>query len=1432
MTRAADQPRQLNIRAVIILTIAVIAVSVTVYFVHGYQVQRTAVGLLDQADVFKNKGANDLALNSLHQYLGLMPDDTDALAKYGLWLDEAARTPLEKGRAFLVLKQVLRRDEQRTDVQRAVARLAVELTLFAEAKKLLTTLRQQSPTDVTILTLLAQAESGTKEYKLAAALYTEAIGLAKDQAELYVRHAYLLREHLNEPTAADQQIAAMIKQLPRSPKARLAAVRYYKSCANWDEAEKHIHFALNELKIKDAESLRLAGEVAQASAILARAKGKKAVAVAKTDEARRYFDEGLQLYPQDIELILACARLELQEGGRDDLVKKHLHNALHKLPDRIDQLFQLGDLLIDAGMEEQARLIIARLDAHKLVPFADYLAARQSARGQNWSQATLTLEHVRTHPLLGLDVSQQLGLPLKIEILLGDCYGPLNNPDQQIKAYQRALDKNPGFVLVQVRLASALAAADRLGEAVKQYEQTAALVPAHRIDLARVLIDWTRTLPAEQQQWGKVEKLLDDLAKDVEHKGKAALLQVALLAAKGKLEQARELAEKIRDHNPKETGPWLVLIALAQQQEKHQEALTILDAAEKEVGPKLEWVLARAGYWTRTAPAEAGEPLQKLEKELAKFTNAELDRLLLGLGEAYHLIDDVPAAKKLWTQLAQRQPKNLAVRLRLLELGFQSQSTTELERWLADIKALEGGIGPITCYGEASLSILRSKKTDQQKELGKAHAKLDQAGKSRPSWSRVHWLRAVAFDLQNQADKALESYQKALDLGDKRLGVYKRVLELMHDQGMFPEANSLLQELPQAVKSSDSFYRLFVEVTVLGPPQKDTHQQALKVAEQATKTSSDFRDFLWLGQVALMAKDNAKAEQAFRQARDKAAMAYQKNNTLSDKDKVKKEEVAATWVILLLYLADTDKDKAKDERLAAEAKLDKNQLPIVLAPFCEAMGDLKEAEAHYKKALQRTPNDPVLLRNVASFYGRHGPHAKAEPLLRKLLHADTEAPDTTVKWARRALALVLAKSSDYPKFTEALALLEKNRDKGQLALADEQTRAMVLSEHPGHRAAAIKELEQLDAGKGSLPSHLRFRLAQLYFASKQLDQAETHLQLLLRASDKNPAYLALYVRNLLEKSEAIRATTEVNKLIKVAPGVFEAVELHARVLHAAKKSDQARDLLVKYASTSKVPLSLVARALENLGFITDAAKMFEQHAATAKDANAVLPLAKFLGRQGKTEQALAQCEKAWDKGSAAQVGLTCIEIIHLGKASDAQQQLVAGWIKQAIKQHPKEDLLPIFLADLAGFQGKPQEAIALYESVLARDKDNVIALNNLAYLLALENGKLPEAKKTIDAAMQLAGPVGELLDTRAVVWLQSKLPKNAIQDLQEALMQNPTATKCFHLAQAHLADGNLSQAEQALVTGLEKYGLTRSTLPPAEHATFDAMIRQFKLKVD
>src|SRR5207248_3466469 len=106
------------------------------------------------------------------------------------------------------------------------------------------------------------------------------------------------------------------------------------------------------------------------------------------------------------------------------------------------------------------------------------------------------------------------------------------------------------------------------------------------------------------------------------------------------------------------------------------------------------------------------------------------------------------------------------------------------------------------------------------------------------------------------------------------------------------------------------------------------------------------------------------------------------------------------------------------------------------------------------------PDEPDVLRGIADFYCRTDAFEKAEPILQEVLLPAGEAPPELLVWARRQLALGLARRAGDGDFEHALALLDGNRESVGQLLEDQRLRAYVLSTRPARRAEAVRLFEQ------------------------------------------------------------------------------------------------------------------------------------------------------------------------------------------------------------------------------------------------------------------------------------------------------------------------------------------------------------------------------------
>jgi tetratricopeptide (TPR) repeat protein len=153
--------------------------------------------------------------------------------------------------------------------------------------------------------------------------------------------------------------------------------------------------------------------------------------------------------------------------------------------------------------------------------------------------------------------------------------------------------------------------------------------------------------------------------------------------------------------------------------------------------------------------------------------------------------------------------------------------------------------------------------------------------------------------------------------------------------------------------------------------------------------------------------------------------------------------------------------------------------------------------------------------------------------------------------------------------------------------------------------------------------------------------------------------------------------------------------------------------------------------------------------------------------------------------------------LRAGQPTPEQFAQVEARLRAAIKQQPRSTTLLLELADLQDARGRYTEAEALYRQVLDRQPRDIVAANNLAWLLAQKPERAAEALRLVERALEVAGPRAELLDTRAAVYLAQSRYDLAVADLERVTRDAPTGGRFFRLARAYKQASNAKAASKA-----------------------------------
>jgi tetratricopeptide (TPR) repeat protein len=323
--------------------------------------------------------------------------------------------------------------------------------------------------------------------------------------------------------------------------------------------------------------------------------------------------------------------------------------------------------------------------------------------------------------------------------------------------------------------------------------------------------------------------------------------------------------------------------------------------------------------------------------------------------------------------------------------------------------------------------------------------------------------------------------------------------------------------------------------------------------------------------------------------------------------------------------------------------------------------------------------------------------------------------------------------------------------------------------------------------------------------------------------------LAAYCAGLLSHEEVSQVEHWLAKLEAIEPDALRTVGLRAQVLAKQGQAEQGAKNLLALAAKQENLAGPVAVMLERIRQPAQAEAMFKRYVAQSARPEAVLALAEFYGRQHRAQDALLVCEGTLKKCKIEQVGASAVFVLYATKSHAEQQTKVISWLEAELAAKPGSTALLTQLAAVRRLQKDYAAVITLYRRALEHDPNDTLTLNNLAWLLALKDKNGKEALSMIERAIELDGPQAELLDTRAVVYLTLADADKAVQDLEEAIAETPTAHRYFHLAQAHRIAQRRSAAGHAMRRAVE-LRLDEATIDPLELPAYRQMINDLNEK--
>jgi len=1406
--------KAVNLRFLGVVLACSAVLATALYVTHALQATRFSRRFLEEAQRAKAEGDLEEAVGRYRRYLQLEPHDADARAELGLLLIDLDQFE----QAFATLETALYEDPERTDVRRRLVDLAMDMRFWSHAREHLEEhLLRADPSNSELLELLAECQEAAEQYASAAKSLERAIDGDPGRMEAYRKLADVLRGHLGRAEEADQWMERLVSRHPNSPEAYRLRGDYWRGLGLIDQAATDA-----------ARAARLAPDDPQVLLLAAQC----ALDQGDYDEAQRLAERAVEADPQQADAYSTLADLEIRRGRRAAAIDC-LRRGVEALPDEGDLAWNLARFLLDAGQVDEAREIVTRLRRQDHPrPMVAYLEARIAYQQGKWREAREGLRYCRA------ELTRPAELAREIEYWLGETCGKLGNLDEQVAAYRKSVATDRFYLPARIALAESLASAGRVGEALAVHEDTMRLesVPASGwLLLARWLMIENRARKPADRDWVRVEQALERAAQATPKAPELALLKADLLIAQERFDQAEQLLVDACREAPQADALWAARAALAQRREEWDRAGELLDEAERRAGDTPLLRLARANWLVGRDGPRAAAALGKLAERHDQFTPDQAARLRRGLLGLALRIDNQKLAAELCEGLLKEQPADLDAWLALLEISVRSGDASRTQRALEAIRQVEGQ-GPAWHYAQA-VRLMAEAREGQKGLLKQAEAHLAEARLAYPSWPRLAVARAWIEEQRGNLSAAVEHYQRAIDLGERSPETIGRAVRLLYQDQRYREALDLLEGLPgDSGPLSAELDRMQRDLRL----RLDDLPGALTWAQSLAEGSADPRDHVWLGAVLTLM---AKRAGATGQKAEREQMLLRAESALKRALQLAPEAPEA-WVAWVQFLATAGRVSEAEEAIrTAQSRIPPDRAALALGQCHEAIGKLAEAERFYRRALDADPEDPPGTRRLADFYLRTGRAAKAGPLLQRLLSYEEKASPEDLLWARRTLAVVLGARGVYRDLGRALGLIEKNLASPGVTDQDRRTKAILLASHPGRarRAEAIAILSQLVQNGPSPGAEDRFLLAQLRLASGDFMEYARQMRALLASHSGQPRYVIHYVRALLKRNETGEAELWLERLEKVAPTDTTTMALKAEALFQRGRFEEALKLLTDWGDADHADpqdraaaVKAIAATLE--GFARrledseqkDLASRFAQQAeglyrryVTAHPKEELL-LAGFLARQGRLEEALDVAQRAYANADGEFLGATFALLAREAAEAPDHVARMEALLQSALREHARPVGLLLASADFRLLQGRFSEAESLYRETIARDPQNVTALNDLAILLALEKRQCDEALRLVERAIQCAGPLSALLDTRATVYMVLGDTERALADLEAAIAEAPTPVRYFHRAQLAYRLGQEDISRQALEKA-HALGPCRGDLHPLERSAYDRL---------
>ncbi|MDQ2076188.1 tetratricopeptide repeat protein [Marinimicrobium sp. ABcell2] len=775
-------------------------------------------------------------------------------------------------------------------------------------------------------------------------------------------------------------------------------------------------------------------------------------------------------------------------------------------------------------------------------------------------------------------------------------------------------------------------------------------------------------------------------------------------------------------------------------------ASELLEGAAEHHPNEVSLTLAKA-YLLQGKFLSAREVLDQFEPQ----TEADARQKSVYLADSARIQGELGVARDAYQALLEQYPGDREIQKQLAEnyvfMGEADKAQTLVDELLSaqptDIKAL---------HLDAALALQRNDRERAERRLSKALVEIPRTDIMLPERAAVLQLLVETLIALGRSTEAL-IYQKVLaDGAPESLEAQRRLRDALAalEKGNFDEAERLLEDLLQDNPNSRSA-AVMLGVVRLNKGDVEAAESLLSRHVDVETANTD------IIQATVLAQAEAGKSELALETLERALQARPNDPVLR-----------SIYGLLALSLPEHQREGYLSLQKALAQEPQRGRLRLALARYHTERAEPEQALAQLKTAFSHQPTDWSVTNVYINQLFAAGKLDEVARVVSELEKAAPSAPETQLFESQ-----YLFRSGDQATGIQRLRRLlqsEPEFARGHGVLAQMYTE----TERPAEALAALERLLALE------PENERALRAGLELVTEQ-SLGQTPEQWLISIAEKIPEAtgntLGLRAMALRSDGDLAAAQALLNRYAgEDSDYLRQTRALIARDLAQAEATsgefDAAREYLMQALTLFPNSLSLNVDLVHlelNAGRERAARLLLDDLEARHQNEPRLIVLqAQLIARDKGVGPAYERLKAAWDKQPHSQMAPLLVSW-----ADQRDPAAVPGLLKQWQTLDPRGRERLLYMAERSQRQGDTEAAEEYYELVLAQNEDDVIALNNLAWILKERNPS--RASGLAQRAVSLQPASAPILDTYGwILHLQGE-HQRALEHLERAVQLAPEA---------------------------------------------------------